>query len=133
VAIVVPVVPLCPSCALREVDTVSGLCALCVVERVAELYAGRDRSAVRVRWIAWSDRTKRPDAEVVKLRQQRHRLREIVRPRRPAPAGADPWVLGAEAVRLLARTRRALSRTSNRVEDLDRAIELVRQLAWGPD
>jgi len=97
---------------------VSGVCAPCVVERVAELYAERDRSAVQVRWVSWG--TSRPDHEVVRLRQQRHRLREAVRPETPAPPGTDPWVLGAEAVRLLttcdarSRERRTASRTWSR-------------------
>jgi hypothetical protein len=35
-------------------------------------------------------------------------------------------------VRLLGHVRSALPRTSTRRVDLERAIELVRQLAWGP-
>jgi hypothetical protein len=73
------------------------------------------------------------DAAVVRLRQARHRLIEAVRPQTPAPVGSDPWVLGAEVVRLLSHVRRALPPTSNGRVDLERALELVRQLAWGPD
>jgi hypothetical protein len=124
---------LCPSCARRAIDTPSGLCAPCVVARATELYAERDRSAVQVRWFAWSERTSQPDVDLVRLRQQRHRLRETVRPREPAPADVDPWVLADQAVRALGRVRSALPRTSARVEDLEQAIELVRRLAWGPD
>jgi hypothetical protein len=105
----------------------------CVVARTAELNAKRDSSAVQVRWIAWSERTTQPDVEVVKLRQQRSRLRRIVQPHEPAPADVDPWLLAEQAVRALARVRSALPRTSSRVEDLEEAIELVRRLAWGPD
>ena len=130
---IVPVVSLCPSCTRREIDTPSGLCAPCVVARTAELYAERDRSAVQVRLIAWSKRTTRPDVEVVKLRQQRSRLRRIVQPHEPAPADVDPWVLAEQAVRALGRVRSSLPRTSSRVEDLEQAIEIVRRLAWGPD
>jgi hypothetical protein len=121
---IVPLVSLCPSCARREIDTPSGLCAPCVVARTAELYAERDRSAVQVRWISWTERTTRPDVEVVKLRQQRSRLRRIVQPHEPAPADVDPWLLAEQAVRALARVRSALPRTSARVEDLEQAIEL---------
>jgi hypothetical protein len=83
--------------------------------------------------IAWTARTTRPDVEVVKLRQQRSRLRRIVQTYEPAPADVDPWLLAEQAVKALARVRSALPRTSSRVEDLERAVELVRQLAWGPD
>jgi hypothetical protein len=100
---------------------------------VREAYSERDRSAVRVRLIAWSERTTRADAEVVRLRQVRHRLIVAVRPKTQAPVGVDPWELGAEAVRALGRVRSALPRTSSRIDDLEQAIELVRQLAWGPD
>jgi hypothetical protein len=130
---IVPVVSLCPSCTHREIDTPSGLCAPCAVERVAENYAERDHVTVRLRSISWSERTTRPDGEVVKLRQQRSRLRRIVQPREPAPADVDPWLLAEQAVRALARVRSALPRTSNRVDDLELAIELVRRLAWGPN
>ena len=130
---VVPVVELCPSCALREANTPSGLCAHCVVNRHAEAYAERGRVAVHLRLISWTERTTRPDVEVVRLRQQRHRLTEAVRPATPAPAGTDPWLLAQEAVRALGRVRSALPRTSTRIDDLERAIELVKQLAWGPD
>jgi hypothetical protein len=129
---IVPVVSLCPSCTRREIDTPSGLCTPCVVERVRENYAERDRSAVQLRLVAWSERTTRPDVEVVKLRQQRSRLRRIVQPHEPAPADVDPWLLAEQAVRALARVRSALPRTSSRVEDLEQAIELVRRLAWEP-
>jgi hypothetical protein len=104
---------------------VSGFCAPCVIERVAELHAERDRSAVRVRWIAWSERTTRPDAEVVKLRQQRHRLREVVRPHEPARS-ADPWEIASEALRELRRAR-------SDPEAREAVAEALRRLAWGPD
>src|SRR5512133_2405236 len=109
------------------------MCSACIVARTAELYAERDHVAVSFRLIAWSERTTRPDAEVVNLRQARHRLIEAVRPHTPTPVGTDPWVLGAEAVRLLGHVRRALPPTSNRRVELERAIELVRRLAWGPE
>ena len=97
-----------------------------------ENYAERDRSAVQLRLVAWSERTTRPDVGVVKLRQQRSRLRRIVQPHEPAPADADPWLLAEQAVRALGRVRSALPRTSSRVADLEQAVEIVRRLAWGP-
>jgi hypothetical protein len=114
-----------PGCARRTINTPSGFCAPCVVERVAEVYAERDRSAVQVRWIAWSERTTRVDAEVVKLRQRRHRLRETVRPHEPAWS-ADPWEIAAAALHELRRVR-------SDPEAREAVAEALRRLAWGPD
>jgi hypothetical protein len=74
-----------------------------VIERVRENYAERDRSAVQVRLIAWTERTS-ASASLTRLRQQRHRLRESVRPRERAPAEADPWLIafGTRNGRLIA-------------------------------
>jgi hypothetical protein len=102
------------------------------VDRQAAAYAEHDHAAVSFRSISWSERTTRADAEAVKLRQQRSRLRRIVQPHEPAPADVDPWQLAEQAVRALARVRSALPRTSSHVEDIERTIELVRQLSWGP-
>ena len=123
-AIVAPVVSLCPSCALREVDTVSGLCAPCVVERVAEAYAERDHVAVGFRSLAWSERSTRPDAALVAARQRRHRLREMVRPHEPAQS-ADPWEIAAAALHELRRVR-------SDPEAREAVAEALRRLAWGP-
>ena len=124
---------LCPSCAARPVDSVVGFCSACVIERMRENYVAADHRAVGIRVLSWSARSTQPDVEVVKLRQQRSRLRRIVQPHEPAPADVDPWLLAEQAVRALARVRSALPRSSTRVDDLERAVELVRQLAWGPD
>jgi hypothetical protein len=130
---IVPVVSLCPSCTRREIDTPSELCAPCVVERVAANYALSDRQAVSIRVRLWSERTTQTDESVVRLRQQRHRLTTLVRPREPAPAGVDPWLLAEQAVRALGRVRSALPPSSSRVDDLELAAEVIRRLAWGPD
>jgi hypothetical protein len=87
----------------------SGLCAPCVVERVAEAYTATDHRAVGIRVQSWTTRTTRPDEPVVRLRQARHRLIAAARPETPAPPGTDPLQIG-----------------------LEQAVELVRQLAWGP-
>jgi hypothetical protein len=128
VALVESEAPLCPACAARSVDTPSGLCSVCVVARTAELYAERDRSAVKVRWISWSERTTRPDVEVVKLRQQRSRLRRIVQPHEPA-TDVDPWQIAAHALSELRQVRS----TPQTREHLEAAAESIRRLAWGPD
>jgi hypothetical protein len=124
------VAQLCPGCARREIDTPSGVCAPCVVRRQAELYSERDRSAVQVRWISWSERTLRPDVEVVKLRQQRCRLRRIVHPHEAAPADADDP--GALAARGLAELRKVRASPEAR-EHIEAASEVIRRLAFGPD
>jgi hypothetical protein len=83
VALVESEAPLCPACATRSIDTVSGLCSVCVVDRAVTLYGERDRVAVHIRSVSWSARSAQPDATLVRLRQRRHRLREIVRPETP--------------------------------------------------
>ena len=52
--------------------------------------------------------------------------------RRRLPAWI-PWKLGAEAVELLTDIRRAVPRTSRAADALDEGLELVRQLAYGPE
>jgi hypothetical protein len=100
------------------------MCSVCVDARMAELYAERDHVAVGFRFTAWSERSARPDAQVVKLRQQRHRLREMVRPREPARS-ADPWQIAADAPHEL---RHAHSDPEAR----EAVAEALRRLAWGP-
>jgi hypothetical protein len=116
---------ICPGCARRAIDTPSGLCAPCVVARTAELYAERDCVAVSFRLIAWSERTTRVDAEVVKLRQRRHRLREVVRPH-ALLRSADPWEICADALHELRRVR-------TDPEAREAMAEALRRLAWGPN
>jgi hypothetical protein len=77
------------------------------------------------RSLAWVERSRQPDADLVTLRQRRHRLREMVRPREPARS-ADPWEICVDALHELRRVhldphaREAVS-------------EALRRLAWGPD
>ena len=125
---IVPVVSLCPSCAVREVDTVSGWCSVCVVQRVAANYAATDRRAINARRLSWEERTTQPDVEVVRLRQQRHRLRELVRPREPA-ASPDPWLIAANAIHEL----HAFRWNAQAQEHLEVVAEALRRLAWGPE
>jgi hypothetical protein len=116
---------ICPGCARRAINTPSGFCAPCVVDALAENYAAADRRAVRVRVRSWSERSTRPAAEVVKLRQRRHRLRETVRPHEP-PRSADPWEIAAAALHELRRVR-----TDPEAREV--VAEALRRLAWGPD
>ena len=79
-----------------------------------------------------AERTTRGRADV-RPRQQRSRLKSALRPQTPAAPGVDPWKLGAEAVELLTDIRRAVPRTSRAADALDEGLELVRQLAYGPE
>jgi hypothetical protein len=92
---------------------------------MAELYTERDHVAVGFRSVAWAERSTRVDAEVVKLRQRRHRLRETVRPRELARS-ADPWEICADALRELRGVRSS-------PEAREAVAEALRRLAWGPD
>jgi hypothetical protein len=84
---------------------------------------------VELRWISWSERTA-ADAPLVKLRQQRHRLRETVRPREAAPADMDPWRIAADA---LSELKQIKVSTPQAREHLANVAEAIRRLAWGPD
>lgn len=65
-------------------------------------------------------------------RQREHRLRDRVRPDRPATLQSDPWLLGAEALDHLDQLRRSLSRWSV-ADHLEPAAESIKKLAWGPE
>jgi hypothetical protein len=125
---------LCPACGRREIDTPSGVCTPCALERMAEAYAAEDRRRAVERTALWMERTGEPQAAIRPdaLRQIRRQLRLTVQPRTPPPATADPWVLGAEAIHLLTRVK-VTARSTKLRRRLDDAIELIRQLAWGPD
>ena len=126
---------LCPACGIRP-QTVSelGLCAPCADQRIADRYLERDRPAIVKRqedWRARSPKVKLVDTVGARERQRRKRLLTRTRPRDPAPAYSDPLVLADEAVSALGLVRQH-SRTEAAAGAIDRAIEIVRQLAWGP-
>jgi len=52
-------------------------------------------------------------------------------PKEAPPPGVDPWELAKEAIKLIREARERLSPTL-RADYVDPAIELIRQLAWGP-
>lgn len=110
---------------MREADTSSGWCSACVVERAAELYAAEDRrrAAERAKWAGLRNGV-RVDAQLAKLRQERHRLTEAIRPRVGCDL-YDPWAIAHDAIRY--------GRTLNRVHELEPILEAIRRLAWGPD
>lgn len=119
---------ICPSCALREVDTPSGFCTDCVLARAADSYAAADRNMAATRADEWRKRTN-PDAHVVTLRQQRSRALRRLRPTEPA-GDADPWALALAALDRCKAVDRA--NPAHR-RDMEAIAETLRRLAWGPD
>ena len=93
---------ICPRCGLREVDTPSGLCAPCVIENTAESYALTDRKLSEVREAKWRSGGDR----FMKLRQQRHRMTELIRPRHELTIH-DPWAIAASALEHCTRIARS--------------------------
>jgi hypothetical protein len=128
--------PLCPACAARpQADRRTGLCETCASRRVYEDYVARSAQEAARRRARWRERAalegslleaeRERDAE----RQRRHRLLAAVRPRRPVPPNADPFVLAWEALQMTARLRSAL-RGGSALELLGEIEEHIRQLAW---
>ncbi len=80
-------------------------------------------------------KTKQPSAsdapEAVAARQRDHRLEERIKPRYSLAANADPWMVADEALELLERCLPYLPLSYSR--DVQQAMELIRQLAWGPE
>lgn len=124
--------PICPACGHHEVDTPSGFCSSCVVERAATNYSEEDRNLAARRAASWArtQQQTRTDARLAALRQQRHRLAELIRPRRKA-SSVDPWEVARDAIRHAQRL--ALATETNRRELAEEVIEGLRRLAWGPD
>lgn len=127
-----PSEPLCPACARApQTDERSGWCASCLAELREERYVERTRREALARAGAWERRAlearRRWDLE----RQRRHRLLEVVRPRRPAPRDLDPLEIAREALEALEALRPAAARSGSR-EVLEDVAEALRILAWGP-
>jgi hypothetical protein len=101
------------------------MCSACVVARMITLYSERDHVAAGFRSLAWAERSRQPDADLVTLRQRRHRLREQVRPQAPARS-ADPWEICVDALH-------ELRRVHSDPDARESVAEALRRLAWGPD
>ncbi len=69
--------------------------------------------------------------EAVAARQRDHRLEERIKPKNPPPDNWDPWLMADEALELLERCLPYLPLSYSR--DVQQAMELIRQLAWGPE
>lgn len=111
---------LCTGCALSYQIPGIGLCEECHRENLRRqaAEADLDRGDKRRAW--WRDK------------QRKHRDSERLRPSEPLEADADPLQAGAEAVELLGCLRAQLH-DAQHVGLLDMAIELVKQLGWGPE
>jgi hypothetical protein len=59
-------------------------------------------------------------------------MSRAVEPREPPGSDSDPWVLGYEALLALGRVRQSVRHHDVAMPDLERAEELIRQLATGP-
>ena len=127
--------PVCPSCGRRDVEpgASSGWCAECIVERTAARYTEADRERVQHSFKSWHERTAtRLDADAATLRQQRHRLRERCRPKRPATS-EDPLEIAAEALRALNYIRPSFLKSPTGSQRFEVVSEALRRLSWGPD
>jgi len=143
----------CPRCGKREIEPNAreGWCSACIIEDRTERYAEEDRRRAEDRRHRWGDRTllgeeerhalerlgeqpeTRPDAMWAALRQQRHRLREVVRPKEPVPPEAEPWAISAGALQLLAASVKPALKSNTRARAaLEEACERIRWLSWGP-
>jgi uncharacterized Zn finger protein (UPF0148 family) len=125
----------CLACGYGNADgTLSGFCSTCDAKLAVERYEREDGAAVEVRRSSWRARTKNPSEsrQAAAARQRRHRLQVDVAPNEPVPPGADPWILGQEAVQLVRRVR-SITRDRPRGRDLlDRIEVLIKWLATGP-
>ena len=82
-------------------------------------------------------KTKKPSAsdepDALAARQREHRLRERIQPKTPLAPNADPWIVADEALDCLEEIRPYLAQLRGPTDRLDQAMELIRQLAWGPE
>jgi hypothetical protein len=82
-------------------------------------------------------KTKKPSAsdepDALAARQREHRLRERIQPKHPLAPNADPWIVADEALDCLEEIRPFLTQLRGPTDRLDQAIELIKQLAYGPE
>jgi uncharacterized Zn finger protein (UPF0148 family) len=126
----------CPGCGYGNAEeTLSGFCSTCDGRLAVERYEREDAAAVAARRSSWRARTRNPSEsrEAAAARQRRHRLLLDVAPSEPVPpSGADPWILGQEAVQLVRKVRSITRDRPRGMDLLDRIEVLIRWLATGP-
>jgi hypothetical protein len=104
----------------------------CMRARVVEHYAAEDSERARESAKGWRERTGRAprtaqDREHDRLRQDRHRRLERLRPWEPVTSGADPLDLAYDGLCELAKLRPA-AKTAQALGHLERIEEIVRRL-----
>jgi hypothetical protein len=113
-----------PGCGYGNAEgTLSGFCSTCDGKLAVERYEREDAAAVEARRSSWRARTKVPSGsrEAAAARQRRHRLLLDLAPSEPIPpSGADPWLLGQEAVQLVRKVRSITRDRPHGMEHLDR-------------
>ncbi|HXF73359.1 MAG TPA: hypothetical protein VNO79_12210 [Actinomycetota bacterium] len=121
---------LCPACgAAPQTDERSGFCGACLAERRTEAYNLKRRAEALERRERWRERALEARRAWDAERQAWHRLRERLRPRRPAPRGVDPWRLAFSALEAVEKLRPVAAR-SDAHEALEAIEEAIRWLAW---
>ena len=122
---------LCPRCTRRDQDPdADGFCRPCAQDRIVERYGTQDAQHAHVRGHAWQQRTDEARA-FDRERQRRHRIRERIRPRSPAPYETDPWEIASKGLHHAGKLR-GVARSAEAREHLEAVMETVRRLAWGP-
>lgn len=109
---------LCPGCSQGYQDPISGMCPRCMEERTHSRYVEEDHAFSQARREAWRDR------------QRRSRERRAFQPGEPLGWDADPLETAAEA---LAALKKLPTHTPNQQAAVDSLVEMVKQLAWGPE
>jgi hypothetical protein len=126
------VIELCPRCGKEEInDEATGWGANCATEHLVEQYMARESEAADERHRKWKSRSDSPEA--LRWRQRKHRLHVAVQPKERPSSYVDPWELGFEGLKHLAKIRRAVLRATNGQEHLEAVQEIIRQLAVGPE
>jgi hypothetical protein len=75
----------------------------------------------------WRERSPAaPNHENLALQQRRSRLMRRMRPRTPARTGADPLILGWDALEHVARIRTGVGARSHVLDDLRELEEIIR-------
>lgn len=123
---------LCPRCVGREIDSDSGFCSVCDAEALTERYLASKASEVAQRRRDWAERTQEALRQYWVEKQRNSRLFAKVRPRQAASDFRDPLALGFEVLALLEPLRLRFT-TVDGLRRFEEALELIRQLAWGPD
>ncbi len=123
---------LCPACGAADIeDPRTGFCFECASTAWTDGYLQREAEEIAGRRREWAERVVWQGKASQRERQRRHRLIEAVMPKEAPPPGVDPWELAKQAIKLIREARERLSPTL-RADYVDPAIELIRQLAWGP-